>query len=74
MHYEVILEKVAPPDPKDPTRIYHPEEVDFQLKPNAVAVDAGCFLPKVNDDFTGEPPDLGALEAGPLVPHYGSRP
>ncbi len=31
-------------------------------------------LPNVTDGFTGEAPDLGALELGQPVPHYGTRP
>ena len=30
-------------------------------------------LPNVNDNFTGRAPDLGALESGRPVPHYGPR-
>jgi len=69
-----IFLNVAPPDPDDPTRIYEAEDLDFRLEPASVAVDAGCILPNVNDDFTGEAPDLGALEAGRPVPIYGPRP
>ena len=65
---------MAQPDPNDVTRIYKAEDLDFQLKPNAAAVDAGCILPNVNDDFTGRAPDLGALEVGQPVPVYGPRP
>jgi hypothetical protein len=69
-----IFQKVVPPDPNNITRIYKPEDLDFRLKPNAAAVDAGCILPNVNDDFTGRAPDLGALEVGKTVPIYGPRP
>jgi hypothetical protein len=31
-------------------------------------------LPNVNEDANGSAPDLGALEVGRLVPHYGPRP
>jgi hypothetical protein len=54
--------------------IYTGEGLDFQLKPNSVAVDKGCFIPNVNEDFTGAAPDLGALEVGQPVPHFGPRP
>ncbi|HEY2930972.1 MAG TPA: hypothetical protein VGK99_04435 [Acidobacteriota bacterium] len=30
-------------------------------------------LPNVNDDFTGQAPDLGALETGKPLPVYGPR-
>jgi hypothetical protein len=69
-----IFWNVTPPDPNDPQRLYKPEELDFRLKPTAVAVDAGRILPNVNDDFTGNAPDLGALEVGSAVPIYGPRP
>jgi hypothetical protein len=65
---------VAQADPNDVTRIYKAEDLDFRLKPNAEAVDAGCILPNVNDEFTGRAPDLGALEVGKPVPIYGPRP
>ncbi|MEJ2169936.1 MAG: hypothetical protein P8X90_30910, partial [Desulfobacterales bacterium] len=47
---------------------------NFRLKPQAAAVNAGCLLPNINDDFTGKAPDLGALESGQPVPVYGPRP
>jgi len=71
--YKIFL-NVMPPDPDNPTRIYKAEDLDFRLEPHAVAIDAGCIIPNVNDDFTGEAPDLGALEAGMPMPHYGPRP
>jgi len=30
-------------------------------------------IPTVNEDYSGRAPDLGALEAGQPVPHYGPR-
>jgi len=30
-------------------------------------------LPTITDGFTGRAPDLGALEAGQPLPHYGPR-
>jgi hypothetical protein len=71
--YDIFL-NVSKADPNDVTRIYKAEGLDFQLKPDAVAVDAGCILPNVNDDFTGSAPDLGALEVGQPTPIYGPRP
>jgi hypothetical protein len=69
-----IFYNLSQADPSDPRRVYDPNTLDFRLKPNAVAVDAGCILPNVNDDFTGQAPDLGALEVGRPVPIYGPRP
>ena len=43
------------------------------LHPRSNAVDAGLRLPNINDDYTGERPDLGALEQGHDAPHYGVR-
>jgi len=68
-----IFQNVQKTDLSDPTRLYMPEDLDFRLKPDAVAVDAGCILPNVNDGFAGMAPDLGALEVGQPVPHYGPR-
>ena len=69
-----IFENLAPPDRKDPQRIYSPGSLQFQLKPVSSAIDAGCILPNVNDDFAGGAPDLGALEVGRPLPVYGPRP
>jgi hypothetical protein len=69
-----IFEHVHPPVyPDEITKIFNAEDLDFRLKPDSAAVDAGCILPNVNDDFTGEAPDLGALEVGLPVPLYGPR-
>jgi hypothetical protein len=37
------------------------------------AIDAGVRLPNINDDFTGESPDIGVLERGREAPEYGVR-
>jgi hypothetical protein len=37
------------------------------------AVDAGRRLPNINDDYTGEGPDIGVLERGGETLHYGVR-
>jgi hypothetical protein len=73
MDYD-IFQNVAQPDPNDVTKIYMAKDLDFRLKENAAAIDVGCILPNVNDDFIGKAPDLGALEVGQLVPIYGPRP
>jgi len=47
------------------------------LKPDANtnnAIDAGVVLPGINNNFTGNAPDLGAYEVGQKLPHYGIRP
>ena len=43
------------------------------LNASCNAVDAGQVLPNINDGFTGNAPDLGALEVGQPLPHYGPR-
>ncbi|HXP83609.1 MAG TPA: hypothetical protein VN841_02755 [Bryobacteraceae bacterium] len=67
-----VFQKVTPPGP-DPRTLYKPADFDFQLRPGSAAVDAGVRLPNINDDATGRAPDLGALEVGRPVPHYGPR-
>jgi hypothetical protein len=69
--YNVFM-KVSPPGP-DPRTLYKPADFDFQLRPGSAAVDVGVRLTGINDDFTGRGPDLGALEVGRPVPHYGPR-
>ena len=68
-----VFQKVSPPDPSDPRKLYEPEDFDFQLRPGSAAVDAGVRLTGVNDGFTGRAPDLGAYEVGQPLPHYGPR-
>lgn len=53
--------------------LYYPEQLDFRLKPEAVAIDKGLVLPNINDNFTGDAPDLGAIEYGEKEPFYGPR-
>lgn len=68
-----IFEKLSPPDPAGRYDVYHAMDLNFALKPNSKAVDAGVVIPTVNEDFAGSAPDLGALETGRPVPHYGPR-
>jgi hypothetical protein len=70
-----IFEKMTPPDPAPAKRyaVYHAMDLNFRLKAGSKAVDAGQRLPTVNDGFSGAGPDLGALEAGQPLPHYGPR-
>lgn len=69
-----VFENLEPADANNFTKIYDPQELNFRIKPQAAAVDAGCLLPNINDDFTGKAPDLGALESGQPLPVYGPRP
>jgi len=53
--------------------VYDAEDFDFRLVPGSAAEDSGLHLPNVNDGFNGSAPDLGALEVGGEIPHYGPR-
>ena len=68
-----IFENLAAPDVERRYHVYHSADLNFRLKTNSKAVDAGAVLPGVNDGFTGKAPDLGALEVGQKQPHYGPR-
>ena len=74
--YDVFM-KVTRLDAKDLAtvqRLYKAGDFDFRLKPGSAAVDKGITLPNITDDFTGQAPDLGALEVGQPPPIYGPRP
>jgi hypothetical protein len=58
---------------KDARAVYQAEHLDFSLRPDAVAVDAGVSLPNVNTNHSGAAPDLGAYEMGRPAPIYGPR-
>lgn len=49
-------------------------QLDLRLRDKTAAVDAGQVLPNFNDGYQGGAPDLGAIELGQPVPHYGPRP
>jgi hypothetical protein len=72
-----IFENVPMLDAKDMKtirKLYDAKDFDFRLKPGSAAVDRGAVIPNVTDGYTGAAPDLGALEVGLPVPHYGPRP
>lgn len=69
-----VFQNVKKADLANFAKVYAAEELDFRLRPDSVAVDAGCILPNVNDGFVGKAPDLGALEVSQPVPVYGPRP
>lgn len=73
--YDVFVDLQKPNwVPRDrPNVIYHAVDLNFKLNPNGRAVNAGVFIPNINNDFTGSAPDLGALEVGMPAPHYGVR-
>ncbi len=68
-----VFEQMVPPDPAKRHAVYHARDLNFRLKPGGKAVDAGVLIPTVNDHFTGNAPDLGAIESGRPQPHYGPR-
>lgn len=68
-----IFEDLAPPDPSKPHDVYHATELNFALRANSKAVDAGLVIPTINDGYNGDAPDLGALEQGKPAPHWGPR-
>ncbi len=49
------------------------DSVDLRPAAGSPLVDAGCWIPAVNDDFTGDAPDIGACERGRPLPRYGPR-
>jgi hypothetical protein len=50
-----------------------PVLLDLRPTADSPAVDAAKLMPNINDDYTGDGPDIGALEAGKPLPHYGPR-
>src|SRR5438067_1662509 len=54
-------------------KLYDAKDLDFRLKPGSAAVDRGAVIPNVTDGYSGNAPDLGALETGQPMPHYGPR-
>ena len=67
------FENVVIPDPQKRGHVYPVAGYDFRLKKGSKAIDAGCVLPNITDGFQGDAPDLGALEHGNPLPHYGPR-
>ena len=73
--YDVFVNvpKLDALDVKTVQKVYKAEDFDFRVKPGSAAVDRGVALPNVNDGFSGSAPDLGALEVGKPMPHFGPR-
>ena len=46
---------------------------NFSLKKDSPAIDKGIAIPNVVEQFEGAAPDLGALEYGAPLPHWGVR-
>ncbi len=68
-----VFVHVPLPDPSKKGHVYPVNGYDFSLKRSGKAVDAGCVLPNINDNYSGKAPDLGALELGEPLPQYGPR-
>jgi hypothetical protein len=62
----------TPPDSPDYKRAA--PLLDFALHDRSNALDRGIRLPNINDKYTGNAPDLGAMELGVEAPVYGVRP
>ncbi len=69
----VNVPKLDAQDRKTVQRVYKAEDFDFRLKNGSAAVDRGTPLAGITDGFSGKAPDLGALEVGQPLPHYGPR-
>jgi len=54
-------------------KLYDAKDLDFRLKPGSAAVDKASIIPNVTDGYSGNAPDLGALELDRPLPHYGPR-
>jgi hypothetical protein len=70
----VNVRKLDAQDIPNLQKLYRAEDFDFRLKPGSAAADKGTPLPNVTDGFAGRAPDLGAVEIGAPLPHYGPRP
>ncbi len=46
---------------------------DLRLKEGSPAIDAGTVLPNIAEEYNSKAPDLGALEFGAPLPHWGPR-
>jgi hypothetical protein len=69
----VNVRKLDAQDVPTVQKLYKASDFDFRLKAGSVAIDRGIALPTVTDGFAGSAPDLGALEVGKPLPHYGPR-
>jgi len=74
--YDVFVNvpKLDRNDTANVQRVLKAEDYDFRLKAGSAAVDKAVVLPNVSDRYSGQAPDLGAIELGAAAPHYGPRP
>ncbi len=66
---EDIFLNVEFPNPPLPER----NPPDLRPRPGSAVIDAGIYIPNINDGFSGKAPDCGAYEHGEELPHYGPR-
>jgi hypothetical protein len=69
----VNVRKLDAQDRSTVQNVYKAADFDFRLKPGSAAVDRGTPLAGITDGFSGKAPDLGAVELGQPLPHYGPR-
>jgi hypothetical protein len=69
----VNVRRLDAQDTPNVQKVYKASDFDFRIKPGSAAVDRGIALPTVTDGHAGAAPDLGALELGKPLPHYGPR-
>jgi hypothetical protein len=69
----VNVRRLDAQDTPNVQKLYKAADFDFRIKPGSAAVDRGVALPTITDGFAGSAPDLGALEVGKPLPHYGPR-
>jgi hypothetical protein len=69
----VNVRRLDAQDTPNVQKLLKASDFDFRLKPGSAGVDRGVALPTVTDGFAGTAPDLGALEVGKPLPHYGPR-
>ena len=63
---------IPPRDKKQVPTQYNVD--DFMPMEHSSAIDrASDILPNINDEYAGNAPDLGAIEFGKALPHYGPR-
>jgi hypothetical protein len=69
-----VFRNVPIRDREDIQRLYAAGDFDFRLKPGSAAIGRGMELPTITDGHHGSTPDLGALQSGMPVWHWGPRP
>lgn len=57
----------------EPLRVYTTAP-DLRPAAQSKVIDAGVYIPNINERFKGKAPDCGAYEQGQTLPHYGPRP